>query len=152
MYYLKRNKPLKAKSDKPKRKTPKTDYVRKLDDVFSLYIRLRDSKPYGFKAFRCISCGKIKPFEQADCGHYFSRRHMATRFDEENCHCECRACNRFSADHLDGYLRNLTKKIGEQRVELLRWKHTQTKHWTDFELKELIKYYKARIEMLKKGL
>jgi hypothetical protein len=75
---------------------------------------------------------------------------MATRFDEDNCHAECRGCNRFSADHLIGYRENLIQKIGEQRFELLSWKAHQTKKWSDFELQELIKYYKALVDKLKK--
>ena len=55
----------------------KPDLKAKLDKEFSLFIRLRDCMPNGF--FRCISCGQIKPFTQADCGHYFSRTHLATR-------------------------------------------------------------------------
>ena len=102
-------------SDKPKksRTPPSLSTLRdKLDTVFSKYIRLRDAMPSG--TFRCISCGKIKPLDQADAGHYFSRIHMNTRFDEDNVHAECRYCNRFSADHLVGYRENLIKKIGEQ--------------------------------------
>lgn len=82
-YYIKRS--TKAKSDNAR-------LIAKLDRIFSLYIRLRDSAPFRHQAFRCISCGQVKPFEQADCGHFFSRRHMATRFDEDNCWCECRHC------------------------------------------------------------
>ena len=67
----------------------------KLDRVFSMYIRLRDSKEFGFKYFRCISCGRVLPFEQADCGHYISRTNMALRFSEDNCSAQCRSCNRF---------------------------------------------------------
>ena len=76
-------------------------------------------------------------------GHFHSRRHMATRFDEDNAHAECRACNRFKADHMIGYRDNLIAKIGQQRFDRLAWKAAQTKKWTDFELQELIKYYKA---------
>ncbi|WP_417894616.1 recombination protein NinG, partial [Bacillus safensis] len=36
------------------------------------------------------------------------------RFDENNCHAECRHCNRFKADHLEGYRVNLIAKIGQQ--------------------------------------
>lgn len=75
-----------------KKKNSKRTLINKLDKIFSLYIRLRDSKLYGYKYFKCISCGKVKPFEQQDCGHFFSRRHMATRFHEDNCHGECRYC------------------------------------------------------------
>lgn len=152
MYYLKRKKkkdkplPLFDKAGVKVRKKP--DLVRKADEAFSRYIRLRDAMPGG--CFRCISCGRIKKLEQADCGHYWSRRHMATRFDEDNAHCECRMCNRFSADHLIGYERNLIAKIGRMRFDKLAWKSSQTKKWSDFELQELAKYYKALGDKLKK--
>ncbi|MCD7923659.1 MAG: recombination protein NinG [Bacteroides sp.] len=100
-YYIKRTKA--KKKDKPLplfdkagvtiKKKP--DLKAKLDKEFSLFIRLRDCMPNGY--FRCISCGQIKPFGQADCGHYFSRTHLATRFDENNCHAECRHC--LTPDH-----------------------------------------------------
>ena len=99
-YYIKRTKA--KKKDKPLplfdkagitiKKKP--DLKAKLDKEFSLFIRLRDAMPNGY--FRCISCGQIKPFGQADCGHYFSRTHLATRFDENNCHAECRPATMLS--------------------------------------------------------
>ena len=142
MYYLK-----KKKTDKPKkRQASQATLVKKLDKVFSQYIRLRDAFPNG--TFRCISCGKIKQFEQADAGHYHSRRHMSTRFDEENVSSECRACNRFSADHLIGYRENLIRKIGMQRFQMLEIKAHQTKKWSCFELEQLIKYYSALVKNL----
>lgn len=101
MYYIKRKKtkkkekplPLFDKAGVTVKKRP--DLKAKLDKEFSLFIRLRDCMPNGY--FRCISCGQIKPFEQADCGHYFSRTHLSTRFDENNCHAECRHC--LTPDH-----------------------------------------------------
>lgn len=126
----------------------KTDYVKKLDSVFSQYIRLRDAMPNGM--IRCISCGQLKPYEKFDNGHFHSRTHMSTRFDEDNCHAECKFCNRFKADHMIGYRENLIRKIGQMRFDKLDWKAHQTKHWTDFELKEMIKYYRALNKALKK--
>ena len=134
---------------KKKTKSPSlSTLVDRLDKVFSKYIRLRDAMPSG--TFRCISCGKIKPIEQADCGHFHSRTHMSTRFDEDNCHAECRYCNRFSADHIIGYRENLIRKIGEQRYILLEVKAHETRKWSHFELEMLIKYYKALVEKLQK--
>lgn len=148
MYYLRRKKKDKPLFDKAGVKvTKRTDYVKKLDRVFSEYIRLRDAMG-GY--FRCISCGKIKPYAQADCGHYFSRTKMSTRFDEDNCNAECRSCNRFSADHLDGYRKNLIAKIGQQRFDLLSFKASQVKKWTDFELKSLIDCYTEKVKQLRK--
>lgn len=126
--------------------------VDKLDKVFSKFIRLRDTMPNGY--FRCISCGEIKPFAKADCGHFFSRSHMSTRYDEDNCHAECSYCNRMRSDHLIGYRENLIRKIGQKRYDILEWKHNETKHYTDFDLKDKIKYYQDEVKKLKqeKGL
>ena len=155
-YYIKRTKA--KKKDKPLplfdkagitiKKKP--DLKAKLDKVFSLYIRLRDSKPFNYRFFKCISCGEIKPFEQADCGHFHSRRHLSTRFDEDNAHAECRACNRFSADHLINYEKNLIAKIGQQKFDLLKVKAAGTSKMPDFEYEQLIKYYKALNKKLRK--
>lgn len=146
-YYMKRRK---SASDKPKKKSSPSlsTLIDRLDTVFSRYIRLRDVMPSGY--FRCISCGKIKPIEQADCGHFHSRTHMSTRFDEDNCHAECRYCNRFSADHIIGYRENLIKKIGEQRFTLLDIKAHETKKWSHFELEQLAKYYKVLVDKLQR--
>ncbi len=142
MYYTKRKKQsLSGTKRKPNLKA-------RLDKEFSLYIRLRDCMPNGY--FRCISCGQIKPFSQADCGHYFSRVHTATRFDEQNCHAECRYCNRFRADHLEGYRENLICKIGPKAFELLKLRAATVAKISDFEYEQLIKYYKAQNAKLKK--
>lgn len=154
MYFLRKKK--KKKKDNPLplfeaagikvRKQP--DLKAKLDKEFSLYIRLRDAMPNGF--FRCISCNEIKPFEQADCGHYINRQHMSTRFDEMNCNAQCRKCNRFMEGNIQGYRQGLIAKYGEQRVLLLEAKKNQTRKYSDFEYKELIKYYKALNAKLRK--
>jgi len=150
-YYIKRKKkekkiPLFEKDGVTVKK--QTDLKKKLDTVFSLYIRLRDTMTNGM--IRCISCGRFKTFDQFDCGHFHSRKHMSVRYDEDNCHAECHSCNRFSADHLIGYRANLIAKIGKMRVDKLEWKASQFKKWTRFELEELIKYYQQQIDNLKK--
>lgn len=149
-YYIKRTKkkekplPLFDKAGVKVKK--RTNLVAKLDRIFSLYIRLRDTMPSGY--FKCISCGQIKRFEQADCGHFYGRKHMATRYDEDNCSAECAACNRFVSDHLIGYQTNLIKKIGLGRFELLGVKAHSAKKWCDFELEAMIKHYIGEVKRL----
>lgn len=84
-YYIKRKKKKGGRSELQK-------WIAKLDKVMSLYVRMRDSKEFHFRYFRCISCGQVKSIEQGDCGHYISRTHMALRFDTRNMNCECRHC------------------------------------------------------------
>lgn len=154
MYYLKRKKktPLQSPTDSTtnatKRLKTSPDYVAKLDKVFSAYIRLRDVMPNGY--FKCISCGKIKPFKDADAGHYHSRRHMTTRFHPDNCHAECSACNRFSADHLEDYRRNLIAKIGQSRFDQIYVLAHSSCHWTDWELQQMIASYTEKVKVLMK--
>lgn len=69
---------IEKKEPKMRSKNSKPNLIKKLDRIFSLYIRLRDVMPSGY--VRCISCGQIKRFEEVDCGHFHSRRHMATRY------------------------------------------------------------------------
>lgn len=142
--------PLKKAFPKPKgKKMPsKPALVKKLDTIFSKFIRLRDTKQWNFKYGRCISCGRLLPYEKLQCGHYHSRTHMNTRFDEANCNAECVHCNIFSADHLIGYRENLTKKIGQRAVDLLNVKAHQTKSYSCSELQILIDYYTKEVKKL----
>lgn len=119
-----------------------------LDREFSLYIRLRDTMPNGM--FRCISCGNIKPFSEADCGHFFSRKHGSTRWDEDNCHAQCIRCNRFLDGNLVNYRSNLIVKIGQERFDELEYRHHQTRQWRKSEIKELLDFYKDKNKELKK--
>ena len=117
----------------------------KLDKVFSEYIRKRDTRN---GAFKCISCGRILPYEQADCGHYINRKHMTTRFDEMNCNAQCRSCNRFDEGNIKGYRRGLVALYGEQQVTLLEAKKHNLRKYSDFEYEALIKHYKEEIKKL----
>ncbi len=136
----------KKKSSRKKTDRSKPDLVDRLDRVFSAYIRLRDIMPNGMG--KCISCGKIKPYGELDCGHFFSRVNMATRFDEDNCHAECRGCNRASADHLIYYQENLIRKIGVSRFSTLRERARSTKKWDNSELERMIVKYKNEVKRL----
>lgn len=122
--------------------------IAKLDRTFSKYIRLRDT--HGGEYFRCISCGKIKTKDKADCGHFFSRRRLSVRWDEKNCHSECAACNRFDSEHLLYYRENLIKKIGQKEFEALEVRANQTSKISDFEIDALNTHYNNLIKILEK--
>ena len=92
------------------------------------------------------------PYDQLDCGHFHSRIHRNTRYDEDNCSCECHYCNRISADHLIKYQDNLIKKIGQKRFDLLKAKASMTCKRSAFELELLIKEYERKVKELEKGM
>jgi len=69
---------------------------KELDKWFSLYIRLRDANEYGYT--QCFTCGKVGHYKTGGMqnGHFQSRKHLSTRFDEDNCQVQCIKCNMFS--------------------------------------------------------
>lgn len=116
--------------------------IKKLDTIFSKYIRLRDSHD---GVFTCCSCGLLKPYEQGDCGHFINRRWMALRYDERNCNMQCRSCNRFDEGNNVGYTRFMQRKYGDATIDLLMSMKTNFK-WSDGELELLIKDYKKKVK------
>ena len=118
----------------------------KLDRIFSEYIRLRDSDIHGYG--RCISCGKIVYWKDADAGHYVNRRHMSLRYDECNVNLQCRSCNRFSEGNMIGYHYGLVRKYGESVVDYLNIKKYNTCKMGLTEYITLIKYYQEKIKEL----
>lgn len=116
--------------------------IRKLDIEFSKFIRLRDSKKFDYQMFVCISCGKLKKFEQADCGHFVSRRHYATRWNEQNCNAQCRYCNRFREGEQMMYAKGLNKKYGKGTAERLQITKNKRLKITDMDLQFWIAHYK----------
>lgn len=84
----------------------------KAQAAFNSFIRIRDfGEP-------CISCGLYK--EIVDAGHYRSvGAAPELRFDEDNCHGQCRECNGFKSGNQQAYRENLIEKIGADRVDAL---------------------------------
>lgn len=128
---------------KTTKKPSRSTAMRKADEAFSLFIRTRDSQSFSGKAFKCISCGRILPIEQADCGHYANRQHMSLRYSELNCNAQCIHCNRFDEGNMQGYREGLIQKIGLAKVELLEASKHQTNKLSAFELEAIAKHYKA---------
>jgi len=125
---------------------------KKLDDIFSDYIRLRDANEFGQTI--CISCTAEHYWNFMDCGHFVSRKHLATRYNEKNCNSQCVHCNRERDGNTDGYEVGLIKKYGTEVIEELEREHRKTVKISEYEAQEMIKEYKLKVKELKlqKGL
>lgn len=116
--------------------------IKKLDKVFSLYIRKRDANG---DYFTCITCNEIKLFSKADAGHYVSRGYKSLRFDERNVHAQCTKCNRFLSGNMDEYTIFMIRRYGVDVLEELnRLKYT-VKQFTSQELQDMIDHYKQKL-------
>ena len=112
--------------------------IKRLDIVFSLYIRLKNSNENGF--CKCISCQKIQHYKEVDAGHFISRRHMSTRYDVNNVFPQCRYCNRYVAGNQWLYSQAL-EKIEKNLPEKLYLKSKQTVKYSNNDLEAMILYY-----------
>jgi hypothetical protein len=122
---------------KPARKT----IITKLDNIFSQYIRLRYSKN---EISKCVTCGKQDHWKKMQNGHFISRKHYATRWDEDNCQVQCSGCNVFR--YGEQYL--FSKYLGTELSEELLIKSRKIQKFTDFELLEMIEIYKDKVNNL----
>lgn len=136
-----------------KKKTNRQKLIERLDKIFSIYIRIKEATPHtGY--VRCFTSGRVMHWKTAQCGHFCSRRHMNLRWSEMNCHPQSMEQNVFEHGNLLVYRRKMVEKYGEQAVNQLEASAYITKHWSEFELEQMIQYYTALVEKIRdeKGL
>lgn len=108
--------------------------------IFNKWIRKRD------KNDGCISCDSTEA-SSYDAGHFWPQGSKgALRFHEDNCHKQCRSCNRFKHANLSEYRIRLVKKIGEERLKWLEDHRNDTHKWTRTELIDIINKYGKKME------
>ena len=118
---------------------------KELDKWFSLYIRLREANEYGM--VQCFTCGIVRGYKDGmQNGHFQSRKHLATRFDEENCQVQCIKCNMFSQGEQFKFGLNLDVKYGEGTAEELEFLARNTLKISRVEYEEKISYYKTLVK------
>lgn len=64
---------------------------KKLDNIFSRYIRLRAADRNGNVV--CYTCDRVYFWKKIQNGHFITRSKVSTRFDEDNCRPQCYGCN-----------------------------------------------------------
>lgn len=130
--------------DKPKNNIKKssTNVIPKLtsraEQAVNYSVRERDSDG-GY--FDCIACGKTKPVDEMQAGHFYSKTYSGTRYHEDNIHGECIQCNCFDPNHLVGYKIRLIAKIGIDRFNNITKLKNKVVHWDREELKEIIQQF-----------
>ena len=119
-------------------------------EVFSRYIRLRDSKQSGSVALdwlKCYTCGKSVLVKMAHAGHFIHKRN-SVRFLESNVHGQCSHCNTYLHGNLINYTLKMVKDYGKQHVEELRF-HTSMAHkFTRDELEQIKQTALLKIDKL----
>ena len=127
------------------KKISRISLIKKLDTVFSIYIRRKDAIN---DVAQCVTCGKRDHWSKLQNGHWASRRHYSTRWDERNCNVQCAGCNVFRAGEIYLYTKYLCSKYGDNFPEEMYIKSKQTVKFADIDLIEMIEDYTKKLELV----
>lgn len=124
-----------------KQKTERQKLVDKLDDVVSLYTRIRDGKS--------VTSGRTDKLTNS---HLFTRTAFSTRWDtmdDGNCHCQTSDENfRHEFDPHD-YTFWYINKFGIDKYDELHRRHKTVLKLKDFQLQEMLDDINSKIKLLK---
>lgn len=117
-------------------------WLKRAEKACNTYVRKRD------EGHGCISCGRHDA-EVWNAGHFISvGANRTLRFNEDNIHLQCaRPCNKDKGGNIHEYRKELIKKIGQARVDVLDGWHAPVK-MTVAAAQEIEAKYKAKLKAL----
>ena len=138
---------------KNKKKTwpTRSQLIKKLDQVFSVYVRLSVADKEWY--ITCPLCWARVHWTKAQNMHFITRSVYKYRRDEKNCHAGCMRCNVILHGNYIAYTRRMQRKYGEILVDEMINDRQICKIATS-SLQEMIDRYQALVDELKntKGL
>lgn len=128
---------------KNQKKPTRWKLVKKLDSVFSQYIRLKYSNPKWFVV--CYTCWDIHHWKEIQNWHFLSRANYKYRRDEENCRPQCVKCNIFHSWNYKEYTLKMIDNLGREKVDEMLSDKKLVKI-TTAEIQDKITFYGIAVE------
>lgn len=122
--------------------------MEKLDKIFSEYVRIRDADASGY--VHCYCCGYPIHWTNAQAMHFMNRRHLGTRFNEENVNAGCPPCNMYQNGNLEAYEAHLIREYGDSIIDKLTMLKTTVMKFAPYEIEEMTDHYRREVKRLKK--
>jgi hypothetical protein len=123
------------------KKASRKTLVKKLDSIFSQYIRKR----YAVNDIAtCVTCGKKDNWQKLQCGHFMSRSNYSTRWDENNVGVQCYGCNISRSGEQFKFSLYLGNKLSDE----MYLKSKQSVKFADVDLIDLINYYTEKVSYI----
>jgi hypothetical protein len=119
---------------------------KKLDKIFSEFIRKRNADHLGF--ITCFTCGVKKHWKEQQAGHFQSRSHHSTRWDEVNVQVQCVKCNMFRQGEQYKFGLYLDERYGKGTAEELENRAKTIVKINRVDYEEAITRYKQKIKDL----
>ena len=125
---------------KTAKKPTRSKLVKKLDVVFSQYIRLSSADSRGMCT--CVTCGRQYHWKNIQAGHFMSRKHYSTRWDENNVFAQCCSCNMFKQGEQYKY----SLFLGSELANDLYLKSKELKKFSTTDLERMIDKYTTKLK------
>ncbi len=137
----------KEKQKKKNKRETTSMLTKKLDKIFSEYIRRKYSNSEWM--ITCISCEKVIHWKESHNCHWISRWNKQYRFDEENCRPWCAWCNTFNqAFHIRIFTTKQISRLGQETVDLMIDNTNYVYKLGKTELKALIEEFNTKLNNL----
>lgn len=124
------------------KKPTRSKLVRKLDIIFSQYVRLSNADSSGLCT--CVTCGEKHHWKKIQAGHFMSRKHYSIRWDERNVKPQCVKCNVFRAGEQYKYSIYLGLELSNE----LYLESKEIKKFSNLDLEEMISHYSDKLKKL----
>ena len=119
---------------------------KKLDVLFSQYIRRRNADHLG--RVKCFTCGVEKHWKEQQAGHFQSRSHHSTRWDEVIVQVQCVKCNMYRQGEQYKFGMYLDQRFGDGTAEELEYRAKTIVKLNRVDYEEAIERYKQKIREL----
>ena len=119
---------------------------KKLDVLFSQYIRRRNANHLG--RVKCFTCGVEKHWKEQQAGHFQSRSHHSTRWDEVHVQVQCVKCNMYRQGEQYKFGLYLDDRFGDGTAEELENRAKTIVKLNRVDYEEAIERYKQKIKEL----
>tara|TARA_X000001382_G_scaffold129779_1_gene122658 strand:+ start:65 stop:457 length:393 start_codon:yes stop_codon:yes gene_type:complete len=127
---------------KTAKRPTRSKLIKKLDVVFSQYIRLSNADNRGMCT--CVTCNKQFHWKNIQAGHFMSRKHYSTRWNENNVKPQCVGCNMFKSGEQYKY----SLFLGSELANDLYLKSKELVKFTSQDIQDMIDNYNSKLKLL----
>lgn len=125
---------------KTAKKPTRSKLIKKLDVVFSKYVRLSNADKNGFCT--CVTCNRKYHWKEIQAGHFMSRKHYATRWDEDNVKPQCLGCNMYKQGEQYKY----SIFLGSELANDLYLKSREVVKFSTADIEQMIDDYTTKLK------
>ncbi len=125
-----------------RKKPTRSKLIKKLDLVFSKYIRLSSADKNGMCT--CVTCNNKYHWKDIQAGHFMSRKHYSTRWDERNVRSQCVGCNVFKSGEQYKY----SLFLGSELANELYLKSKELVKFSSQDIQDMIDKYNTKLKSL----